>query len=48
MSARSITAISGAFEDFHALRLGERVAQLEELDVGVLRDQFFDEGPARR
>ena len=34
--------------NLHALCLGERVAQFEERDIGVLRDQFFDEAPVRR
>jgi len=35
----------GRVVDLHALRLGERVAQFEERDIGVLRDQFLHEGP---
>ncbi len=31
-----------------ALCLGQRVAQLEERDVGGLRDQLFKESPMRR
>lgn len=28
----------------HALCLGQRIAQLEERDIGVLRDKFLKEG----
>ncbi len=31
----------------HALCLGQRIAQLEERDVGVLRDQLFQESLMR-
>jgi hypothetical protein len=31
----------------HALCIGQRIAQLKERDVGVLRDQFFKEGLMR-
>ena len=32
----------------HALGSGQRIAQLEERDVGTLRDQFLKEGLVRR
>ena len=32
----------------HALGISQRIAQLKERDIGVLRDQFLEEGLVRR
>lgn len=34
--------------DMNAFCLGQRIPELEQRDIGILRDQLLDEGPMRR